>query len=73
MIFGRKSEKRKKADPESPQDEEKKDAAGNTDKGMAKDQAGRERNEKSESEASSANRHGQRLGVGDQFTRERSS
>ena len=51
MIFGRKSEKRKKAHPESPQDEEKKDAAGNTDKGVAKDQAGRERNEKSESEA----------------------
>src|SRR6266540_2889432 len=54
MIFGRKSEKRKKADPESPQDEEKKDAAGNTDKGVAKDQAGRERNEKFESEASGA-------------------
>src|SRR6266540_647971 len=47
MIFGRKSEKRKK-----------KDAAGNTDKGVAKDQAGRERNEKFESEASGAKKHG---------------
>lgn len=56
MIFGRKSEKRKKADHESSQDEEKKDeeqkdAAGNTDKGAAKDQVEIERNEKSESEA----------------------
>ena len=58
MIFGRKSEKRKKADPESPQDEEKKDAAGNTDKGVAKDQAGRERNEKSESEAARPKKRG---------------
>ena len=41
MIFGHKSEKRKKADPESSQDEEKKDAAGDADNGPAKDQAGR--------------------------------
>src|SRR6516165_4588598 len=58
MIFGRKSEKRKKADPESSQDEEKKDAAGDADNGPAKDQAGRERNEKSESEASGAKKRG---------------
>src|SRR6266542_3585803 len=38
--------------------QEKKDAAGNTDKGVAKDQAGRERNEKFESEASGAKKHG---------------
>jgi hypothetical protein len=51
MIFGRKSEKRKKADPESAKDEEKKDVAGDTDNGAAKDQAGTEKNEKSDSEA----------------------
>jgi len=45
MIFGRKSEKRKKGDPESPQDQEKKDAASDVDNGPAKDQAGREKNE----------------------------
>ena len=58
MIFGRKSEKRKKADPESSQDEEKKDATGDTDNGAAKDQAGIERNEKSESDAGGAKRRG---------------
>jgi transposase len=58
MIFGRKSEQRKKADPESSRDEEKKDATGDTDNGAAKGQAGRERNEKSESEASDAKRRG---------------
>ena len=58
MIFGRKSEKRKKADPESSQDEEKKDAAGNTDKGVAKDQVEMERNEKSESEAAQPKKPG---------------
>ncbi len=58
MIFGRKSEKRKKADPDSAQDEEKKDAAGDTDNGTAKDQAGIEKNEKSESEAGGAKRRG---------------
>ena len=58
MIFGRKSEKRKKADPESSQGEEKKDAASDADNGPAKDQAGNERNEKSESEASTTNRRG---------------
>ena len=58
MIFGRKSEKRKKADPESSQDEEKKDVAGNTDKGVAKDQVEIERNEKSESEAGGARKPG---------------
>src|SRR6266511_2673870 len=51
MIFGRKSEKRKKADPESAKDEEKKHVAGDTDNGAAKDQAGTEKNEKSDSEA----------------------
>ncbi len=56
MIFGRKSEKRKKADPESSQDEEKKDEEkkdpdGETDNGMAKDQVEIERKAKSESEA----------------------
>jgi transposase len=51
MIFGRKSERRKKADPESAKDEEKKDVAGDTDNGAAKDQAGTEKNEKSDSEA----------------------
>ncbi|MGD9729815.1 MAG: hypothetical protein AB7V39_26020 [Nitrospiraceae bacterium] len=56
MIFGRKSEKRKKADPEPAQDEEKKDAAGDVDNGAAKDQAGIERNEKSESEAGGVKR-----------------
>lgn len=58
MIFGRKSEKRKKADPESSHDEEKKDAAGDTDIGVAKDQARIERNEKSESEESGVKRRG---------------
>src|SRR5262245_32057375 len=58
MIFGHKSEQRKKADPESSRDEEKKDATGDTDNGAAKGQAGRERNEKSESEASDAKRRG---------------
>ena len=33
MTFGRKSEKRKKADPESSQDEEKKDVACDTGQG----------------------------------------
>ena len=51
MIFARKSEKRKKADPESSRDEEKKDVAGDTDNGAAKDQAGTEKNEKSDNEA----------------------
>ena len=58
MIFGRKSEKRKKADPDSSQDEEKKDAAGDSDNGAAKDQAGIEGDEKSESEACGAKRRG---------------
>src|SRR6266508_954685 len=58
MIFGRKSEKRKKADPQGPQDQEKKDAAGNTGRGVARDEAGRERNEEVESEASGAKKHG---------------
>jgi hypothetical protein len=58
MIFGRKSEKRKKADPDSSQDEEKKDVAGDADNGAAQRQAGIERNEKSESDAGSASRRG---------------
>jgi len=63
MIFGRKSEKRKKADPESSQDEEKKNeekkgAAVDTDKGEAKDQVEIERNEKFESEAGGAKKPG---------------
>ena len=63
MIFGRKSEKRKKADPESSQDEEKKNeekkgAAVDTDKGVAKDQVEIERNEKFESEAGGAKKPG---------------
>jgi len=56
MIFGRKSEKRKKSVPASADedevmdDEKKNDVAGKTEKGAAKDQAGTEKNEKSDSE-----------------------
>src|SRR5215475_7719640 len=59
MIFGHRSEKRKKADrDESSHDEEKKDAASDADNSPATDPAGGERNETSDSEASSAKRRG---------------
>jgi len=59
MIFGHRSEKRKKADrDESSQDEEKKDAARDADNSPAKDPVGGERNETSESEVSGAKRRG---------------
>jgi len=59
MIFGRKSEKRKKGDAESAPDEKKNEAAGDADKGAARNQAGTEKNEKSKSEAGAQRRgHG---------------
>jgi hypothetical protein len=58
MIFGRKSEKRKKADPELSRDQEKNDAAGDADNGAAKDRTGTEKNEKSKDEASAARKPG---------------
>ncbi len=67
MIFGRKSEKRKKADSEpakdeekkndEKQDEEKKDEVGNTD-AAAKDQVGTVKKEKSKDKASVARKPG---------------
>ena len=51
MIFGRRSEKRKRADSEKDQDEETTNEAGGTANGESNERAGAEKNEKSESEA----------------------
>jgi hypothetical protein len=48
MIFGRKSDKRKKADSASANDEEKKEPTDSSDKGVVKDQAEVGSNENSE-------------------------
>jgi hypothetical protein len=51
MIFGRRSEKRKRADSEKDQDEETTNEAGGTSNDESNERAGAEKNEKSESEA----------------------
>jgi len=50
MIFGRRSEKRKKADSEKDKDEETTNSAGDTGNSESKERAGAEKNEKPESE-----------------------
>lgn len=61
MMFGRKSEKRKKANPESTknENEEKNDTAGDTDSDAVKDQAGIESDKDSENKVGEKRRgHG---------------